>query len=263
VEQTTTLQPGTASVQGELWGSNPDDWASLEAQQAPVYEAIAERAGIKAGSSVLDVGCGTGTFLAVAAERGAGVSGIDASAALVELARERVPSADVCVGELQVLPWEPESFDVVTGFNAFQFAGDMVEALREARRVTKPGGKVVVQVWGRAERCDLTALNRAIAPFVPNRETGPSLAEPGVLEALVREAGLTPIASGDVRAAFVYESEESMLAAMLSPGPVALAVRRAGPAAIRDSIRTELAQCRTPDGGYQLWNDWHYLLTRA
>ena len=97
---------------------------------------------------MLEVGCGTGVFLRLAASRGARASGLDASVALVELARARVPEADVRVGEMQALPYASDSFDVVVGFNAFFFAADMVEALREAGRVANPGAPVAIQVWG-------------------------------------------------------------------------------------------------------------------
>ena len=54
---------------------------------------------------MLDVGCGTGVFLRLCADRGADVSGLDASDGLLEIARERVPEADVRLGDLQSLPY--------------------------------------------------------------------------------------------------------------------------------------------------------------
>ena len=65
-------------------------------------------------------------------DRGGLAHGVDASVALIALARTRVPDADVRVGEMEDLPWENETFDLVTGFNSFFFADDMVAALREA-----------------------------------------------------------------------------------------------------------------------------------
>jgi ubiquinone/menaquinone biosynthesis C-methylase UbiE len=97
---------------------------------------------------VLDAGCGSGAFLRAAADHGAVVSGIDASEALLAIARERVPDADLSLGDLQRLPYADDTFDAVTGFCSFFFADDMVEALREAGRVAKPGAPVVIQVWG-------------------------------------------------------------------------------------------------------------------
>ncbi len=56
------------------------------------------------------------------ASLGATVSGLDASDTLLEIARERAPSADFRLGDLEALPFDDDSFDVVTGFNSFQYA---------------------------------------------------------------------------------------------------------------------------------------------
>ena len=91
---------------------------------------------------------------------------------LVELARAHVPEADMRVGDMQFLPYADDAFDVVAGFNSFFFAADIVAALREAGRVAKPGGHVLIQVWGRHERCSLDAIKpivQAVLPGAPTR----------------------------------------------------------------------------------------------
>jgi ubiquinone/menaquinone biosynthesis C-methylase UbiE len=148
------MASGTARVQGELWGARAIDWAEHETQYRPVYDAALGPLGIGPGTTVLDVGCGSGAFLRAAADRGAGVCGLDASAALLELARSRVPEADLRLGDLQFLPYDADAFDVVTSFNSLWFAADPIEALREAGRVAKPGASVLALAWGRPERCE-------------------------------------------------------------------------------------------------------------
>jgi ubiquinone/menaquinone biosynthesis C-methylase UbiE len=54
---------------------------------------------------------------------------------------------------MEELPYADASFDVVTGFSSFQFAENPVNALREARRVVKPGGYVAMVAWGRMQDC--------------------------------------------------------------------------------------------------------------
>ena len=154
---TSGSPPYTASAErwGALWGARADDWAPTEEQQIPGYEEAIMRVGLDAGQRVLDIGCGTGVFLRLATERGALPFGIDASEALLELARNRVPDAELRLGDMQFLPYGDDSFDLVTGFTSFFFAADLVAALREAGRVAKPGAPVVIQVWGPPERCDL------------------------------------------------------------------------------------------------------------
>ena len=96
----TRSASGSAARWGPRWGSRPQDWAANEDQQAPTYEEAIRRVGIARGQRVLDVGCGSGVFLRLAADRGAEVWGLDASEALLEVARERVPEADLRVGDM-------------------------------------------------------------------------------------------------------------------------------------------------------------------
>ena len=138
-DRTNTLE-GSAAVHADLWGERARDWADvLEGWSGwgiPLYRHVLERVPAGSGTSLLDVGCGAGRFCRMAADRGAQVAGIDATGPLVEIARERVPDGDFRVGDMEDLPWEDDSFDLVTGFNSFFIAADMVHALREARGPT-------------------------------------------------------------------------------------------------------------------------------
>ena len=262
-----TRASGSAERWGPLWGARARDWAANEDQQVPTYEEAVRRVGITAGQRVLDIGCGSGMFLRVAADRGAVVSGLDASEALLAVARTRVPEADLRVGDMEALPYEDDGFDVVTGFNSFFFAADMVAALREARRVAKPGASVVIQVWGRPEECDLEAMKAAVAPFLPapdpDAPAAPKLWQPGVLERIATEAGLTPADRFETRWSFEFAGDEELARAMLAPGPVDVAIRAHGEEPVREAILAALAPYRGADGGYRLTNEWHYLVARA
>src|SRR6266516_3937308 len=167
-----TASPGSASRWGPLWGDRPADWALSEDQQLPTYEAALARTGLEPGWRVLAVGCGAGAFLRLVAERGGVPHGVDASETLVSFTHSRLPGADLRVGEMEDLPWDDGSFDLVTGFNSFFFADDMVAALHEAGRVAKPGAPVVIQVWGAHERCELEAMKQVARPFLPPRPPG-------------------------------------------------------------------------------------------
>jgi ubiquinone/menaquinone biosynthesis C-methylase UbiE len=191
-----TATTGSASRWGPLWGARPADWALSEDQQRPTYETALDHTGLEPSARVLDIGCGVGSFLRLVAERGGEPHGIDASDALIVDARRRLADADLRSGEMENLPWEADRFDLVTGFNSFFFADDMIAALREAGRVAKPGAPIVIQVWGAHERCELEAMKQIARPFLPPRPPDappdPDLAEPGLLRQLATEAGLTP-----------------------------------------------------------------------
>jgi SAM-dependent methyltransferase len=258
---------GTAALQGELWGARAAAWAELEERNTAVYEAVFDRLDVGSHTTLLDVGCGAGAALRVAADRGATVSGLDASEALLAIARDRLPEAELTVGDLQLLPYEDDSFDVVTGFNAFQFAAEPAAALREAGRVARPGAPVVIQVWGRPERCELMEAYRSIGPLLPPPAPGErdphTSSAPGALARLAADAGLEPDGTGDVTTVFDFADEDELARLLLAPGMAVLAVRTSGEEAVRRAIVESLAGFRTPEGGYRLENEWHYLIARA
>src|SRR4051812_26642687 len=101
----------------------------------PAWAAVADVTRIGPGTRVLDIGCGTGGFCAWAAARGPVVHGIDAIVDGVAGAGRGVPAGDFRVELMEQLPWPDGAFDVVTGFNAFQYALDVELALTEACRV--------------------------------------------------------------------------------------------------------------------------------
>jgi SAM-dependent methyltransferase len=264
---TTARMSERATRWGRLWGSRARDWAASEEQQLPTYEEAIRRVGISEGRRVLEVGCGTGVFLRAAADRGAEVHGLDASEALLELARERVPEADLRLGDMEALPYEDDRFDVVAGFNAFFFAVDIVAALREAGRVAKPGAPVVIQVWGRHDRCDLEAMKAVVRPFMPPRPPDappePELWAPGVLEEIATAAGLTPASAFDVSWAYEYSDDAELGRALLAPAGIGDLVGPAQEEAVRRQIVEALAPYRTPEGGYRLENEFHFLIASA
>jgi SAM-dependent methyltransferase len=262
----TTETRGSAERWGPLWGGRAADWSATEEQQLPTYEEAIRRLGIGPGQRVLEVGCGSGVFLRAAAERGAQVSGLDASPELIAIARARVPAADLRVGDLQFLPYPDDAFDLVAGFNSFFFAADMVAALREAGRVARPDGRVLIQVWGRHALCTLDAIKPIIRPFFPgadpNAPPPPDLSEPGFLEGIAAAAGLVPETTFDISWSYAYEDEDALARSLLSAASLGDAAGdRAGE--VRQALIDTLAPHRTADGAYELENEWHYLVARA
>ena len=147
-----TVTAGSASVQGELWGVRAGDYAEIqEPTFLPLYESVLARPEIAKANSILDVGCGPGLAAQVFSRRIGHVAGADAAAPFIEIARRRVPGGDFRVAEMESLPYADGTFEATTGFNAFQYAASPVNALREARRVVKAGGVIVIAVWGLPE----------------------------------------------------------------------------------------------------------------
>ena len=227
-----------AEVQRRLWGTDPRAWADLaEAHNRPLFEAVLDAAAVGPGTAVLDVGCGSGLTLVLAAERGAVTSGVDISPGLLGIARERLPHADLREADMESLPFGDGAFDAVTGVNAFQFAGDPRRALGEAARVTRPGGRVVASLFAAPERSEGTvaheAMNALISPERAGDHAPYALSAPGNLEASLVSAGLTLDGGGEVVCHWRYASPDEAVRALLCSAGGARAVEAAGEPRVR------------------------------
>ncbi len=128
-----------------------DGWASVEASTCSTWRAVPVWPPVEHN--------GWGRL-------GATVSGLDASAALIDIARRRAPSAELVAGDMFALPRPGGSFDAVTSFNGIW--GGCTDALREARRVLRPGGGVGLTFWGRGDRLDLRDWFIALGSSTPH-----------------------------------------------------------------------------------------------
>jgi len=265
----TERTAGSAATQGDLWGERARDWADvLEGWNGwglDAYRNILERVTVRRGTKLLDMGCGAGRFSRIAADRGAHVAGIDATAAFIEIARERVRGGDFRVGDLEQLPWPDDSFDVVTGFNSFIFAASVDRALREARRVARPGGSVAITAFGRPERCESTHVFASVGQLLPaqSEDEGPALHEDGTLESLATEAGLSPKEAGYFEVTEEYPDVDTFLRGYLAAGPIVGACRSLGDEAVRKALAEGVRPLITASGGVRIEDELRYLIASA
>lgn len=105
------------------------------------------------GKRVLEVGCGAGTDLVRFARGGAIVTGVDAAASAIELARSNFAqhglAADLRVAGGEALPFADEAFDLVYAHGVVQYAADDRALVAEAHRVLKQDGLAIFQVYNR------------------------------------------------------------------------------------------------------------------
>ena len=123
-------------------------WSSSTRQFIP---PLLDAAGVSAGMSILDVGCGPGYVSAAAMERGAKSVGIDFSSQMIGIARRTFPRAGFREGDAQSLPYPDSTFDCVVANFALLHLADPLRACREACRVLKPGGRFGFTTWAKAE----------------------------------------------------------------------------------------------------------------
>jgi len=259
---------GSGTIQGDLWSVRAADYAAVqEPLFAPLYDAVASRRELARAGALLDVGCGAGLAAQTLARTIGHIAGIDACSTFIDIARERLPQGDFVVAEMESLPHADQVFDVITGFNAFQYAASPVRALSEARRVVKPSGWIVVCVWGPPEACDAASHLMALGPLMPPAPAGApgpfALSQASALEALATEAGLTPVEIFDVQCPWTYADLETALRGMLSAGPVERAIRASGVDKVRRAVADAIAPFYSPPDGYRLANTFRCLLSRA
>ena len=263
---------GSATRWGPLFGARAAEWAETwegpGGWGTPAYEHVLDRAKIASGTRVLDCGCGAGRFARMAADRGASVAGIDASAELIEIAAERTPEGDFRAGDIEALPWVDESFDVVTGFSAFQFADDKARALTEARRVSRDPVAVVIPT--RVAESGITSVFKPVFPlFAPEalesmKQSGMfALSEPGKLEQVLAAAGLTPYEDDEVECPIVFDDVKAAERAFMGAGPTTLAIRHAGKPAVAQAVRAGLELFTGTDGRVELQGWYRVVLAQG
>jgi SAM-dependent methyltransferase len=234
----------------EGWGRKAVEFATLcEPSNAREYVALHHHLEVSADDRLLDVACGSGLALELAGVRGARCAGIDASPRLIAVARDRNPAADVRVGDMQALPWDDESFDVVTSFRGIW--GTTPGAVAEVYRVLAPGGRVGVTVWGHIKASPgawaMAPFVLAEAPKVENQAAMVALGRPGAGEAVLADVGFTDVDRVDIPFVFEFADPEAYARALASTGPAYEAIQAVGePEFLRAAA--ELAQGQVRQG---------------
>jgi SAM-dependent methyltransferase len=251
---------------GEAWGHAATDWSTLmEGYSVEVVDAIVEQAPITPGDRVLDVACGAGWATRRISNRGATVAGIDAAERLVEIARDRMPTAEVVHGSMFDLPWADASFDVVTSFNGIW--GGCDAALDEAHRVLRPGGMLGISFWGRGEPLDLRPYFFAVAAHLDGQHLDgmkrtDSIAKPGVAEEMLDRAGFEVVERDRRLSVVEWPDGDVAWRALRSIGPVVPALANADETAVKASVLEALEGCRTPYGAYRFQNTQEYVVAQ-
>ncbi|MFI5492793.1 class I SAM-dependent methyltransferase [Actinoplanes sp. NPDC051859] len=241
-------------------GADPDRWSAVAAGWSELWGAFADpawravleategAASDRSGRLVLDVGCGSGEFLAYCASLGMVAAGIDPAPGMVSLARQR--TADVRLGGAEKLPWRDATFDLATSFNALQFAADTDDALAEMIRVTVPGGYVAVANWAEAALNDLDTVERALDDGPP-RPDG-DLRVPGGLEELLVDGGLCDVREAVAEVPWEVPDDDTLVRGILLG-------EDAGRAA---AVLAAARPYRNGAGGYRLVNHFRFAVGR-
>jgi SAM-dependent methyltransferase len=234
----------------EGWGRKAVDFSTLsEPGNCREYVYMHHRLEVNAPDRLLDMASGSGLAIELARLRGASCAGIDASARLVAVARDRNPGCDIRVGDMNALPWDAASFDVVTSFRGIW--GTTPHAVGEIHRVLRPGGRVGITVWGHLKISPgawaLAPFRLAAAPKVDNQAVMVSLGRPGAGEQLLESHGFADVQRVEVPFAWEFADPQHYARALASTGPAYEAIQNAGEAEFHRAA-IELAQGQLRDG---------------
>lgn len=244
---------GSQAIQSKLWGQRVKHWASIQEPTGKAgYDFVLQNITLNPSTALLDTGCGSGYFAEMAYNRGAVITGIDATPELITAAKIRVSQADFVIGEMEELPFDDNIFDVVCGFNSFQYAAQTANAIAEAKRVLKPGGKLAAMIWGDKEECEAASYLKAVGslmPLPPPGAPGPfALSENYVLEKILKQANFKIISNNDITSIWDYPDADTAVNGLISAGPVARAIDNSGFEKVYSAISQAIKPYQQPNG---------------
>lgn len=253
------IKMGSQEIQSKLWGKRAQEWAGIQEGTGKAgYDFVLNTIGLNPSTTLLDIGCGSGYFCQMASELGATVTGIDATPELITEAEKRVPNGKFSVGEMEELPFAPDTFDLVFGFNSFQYAAQTKNALLEAKRVLKPGGKLITMIWGNKADCEAATYLKAIGTLLPPPPPGApgpfALSEDQLLEKLLTETGLQIIDNQDIPSIWDYPDAQTALSGLMSAGPVERAINNSGYNQVYNTL-SEAIQDYIQDNGHVVYHN--------
>ena len=200
------------------WDSAAAAWEAeretLAVIDVPVTDALVVALEAGENDTVLDLAGGTGDLAEELAGRVAHVFSTDLSPAMVEAARRRgIPRAEYRVMDMQAIDLPDASVDAVTCRFGYMLVPDPALALRETRRVLRPGGRLAFATWAPAKRNPWATaygpvlIERGLQePPAPGEPGQFALSEPDRIEALVRAAGFDQVAVDEIEVELRFAS---------------------------------------------------------
>jgi ubiquinone/menaquinone biosynthesis C-methylase UbiE len=232
---------------------------------APAHAAMFARAGLRRGEKVLDVACGSGLVTFRAAEivghEGA-ITAIDISEEMVRLVNEqaqRVGKANVRATRMDAdgLDLPDQAYDVALCALGLMFVPAPELAVKEMFRILRPGGRIVVAVWGERKNCGWAEIF-PIVDSVVQSEVCPLFFSLGTGDSLVttlERVGFSRVEVHRLPVTIDYASEHDALTAMIDGGAVALAAKRFDATArrhVEDRFLHSIAGFRRDGGDYHI-----------
>lgn len=244
-------------------GHAPPGWDTIAAEYDEVVtplamtfaEQLLPRVGVGPGVRLLDVAAGSGALSIPAARLGADVVATDIAAGLIERLEDRARAEGLSnlrahAMDGQALELADNTFDVAASQFGINLLPDLQQGVHELARVTKPGGRVLIAVFGPAEKAEfiglfLAAMEATVRGFTPPDFTDAPptrLADPDKVRRVLAEAGLTDIAVETVTWGMAIRSGEHLRDVVMSSNPM-------GGLLVADLTDSQRAEVRAVLGG--------------
>ena len=212
-------------------------------------EELLGRVDVGPGVHVLDVAAGSGALSIPAARRGAHVVATDIAGALIDGLRKRakadgLTTIDARVMDGQALEFDDDTFDVSASQFGINLFPDLERGFSELARVTKPGGRALVAVFGAAQKAEfmgffLSAMKASVPGFTPpdfSNAPPTRLADPEKLRRVLTDAGLTDVEVDTVSWRMDFRSGSHLWDLIMASNPMGGALV----ANLTDDQRTEV-----------------------
>jgi len=268
----TTETPN--ATQAEHWNAEEaSHWvqqnADYDVMLRPLGDAMLAVAAIEPGDRVLDIGCGCGDTTIAAARAAApdgSALGVDLSVPMTDLARQRAATEGVAatfeVGDAQVKPFEPGSFDAAVSRFGVMFFDDPVAAFANIAKALRAEGRLAFVCWQDLLVNDwMLVPGAAIAEHIPLPDLGPpgapgpfAFADPERVRDTLTSAGFDRIDVAPVRESLVVgggPTVDGTVAFLRSSGMGQALLTDAAPDAVERGIvavRAALEPFATPEG---------------
>lgn len=242
----------TTSPLRDAWEAVADGFDRYTTPHTIAFGArVLDGIGLGPGVRVLDVGAGSGGLSIPAARRGAEVTAVDIAPTMIKRLEARARAeglrgVQAQVGNGEQLDFADDAFDVVVSLNGVSVFPDLSAGVREAVRVTRPGGTVLVAAFGPLPEAEfvsfLLAAVRAVLPDAgppPQHPLPPfRLSQPGAMQRTLTQAGLHDVRVEDATWETRFTSADDFLLTALSSNPIARQVT----AGLADQSRAQLRQ---------------------
>jgi SAM-dependent methyltransferase len=234
----------------------------------PYAEELASRLELPNDGRLLEVACGTGIAtrrLLGALPPGARFVATDLNEPMLTRARAHVPAdprLTFAVADAQALPFDAATFDALVCQFGMMFLPDKPRALREFRRVLKPGGRLLFSVWGTLDDNPYARIaHQAVGRFFPSDPptffaTTFGWNDPAVIRDMLTAAGFSDVAIAAVDKVGIAPSASNFAAGLVRGYPIAIVLQERGIAnvesvetAVAEALAAELgaAPCRAPE----------------